>query len=765
MLLIPVIALAQFLTRGPQPFIAKEAMPDTLQSLAPCDVRMTGWLGHRIEINETKRLVLVDLEPLLAGYRHKPGSHPWIGEHIGKWLHAATLAWSYTGDPKLKARLDNAVADLIATQEADGYLGTYEPAKRFGLFEGADWDVWSHKYNLIGLLTYYQYTSNKSALNACRRMGDLLIDTFGPGKKSILSAGTHMGMAATSVLEPIVLLYRDTNDHRYLEFAEHIVRSWNEPNGPRILTTLLNTKQVNKTANGKAYEMLSNLVGLCELARVTGKPQYLQAVQNAWNDITAKRLYITGSASTGEHFVNDFVLPNQVSDSIAETCVTVTWMQLNLQLLRLTGQAKFGEEFERSAYNHLAAAQNPNGSDWCYYTPLQGRKPYDTEITCCHSSGPRGMALAPTAAYFVGQTDGKPSILIDTFESSSAHLVVHGNHVSIQQSSEFPLKGRNRIRLDNAQDQRLSIGIRAANWAAPIRATLNGHPLPLHLANGWLMTPFRKWTHSDELSIRFTLGIRTLVGDHSNSGTKAATWGPFVMAYDAKWSPGNPIASRVGRVSLSTQAHPTSSHSFDLGCRLASPEHPAGFPARLVPFADAGSTGGLIRVWIPNTVSGLVREPSLFENGKESRSREGNVAGSILTDDPEVFVVTYDNHRADRDWFAVQTSVAQKIKRIEFMNGHIFHDGGWFDTSKGLPVVEVQRTTNGPWEAVGKLASYPRTTSSDPKDLINSSSRTFTLKLEKAVQVFGIRVSGVPASGDRPEQSFASCAALRAYAK
>ena len=40
-------------------------------------------------------------------------------------------------------------------------------------------------------------------------MGDLLIATF-PGKKSILAAGTHVGMAATSVLEPIVLLYRLT---------------------------------------------------------------------------------------------------------------------------------------------------------------------------------------------------------------------------------------------------------------------------------------------------------------------------------------------------------------------------------------------------------------------------------------------------------------------------------------------------------------------------------------------------------------------------
>ena len=168
-------------------------------------------------------------------------------------------------------------AELIACQEPDGYLGTYSPDKRFGLYEGADWDVWSHKYNLIGLLTYYQYTGNRLSLDCCRKMGDLLIATF-PGKKSILAAGTHIGMAATSVLEPVVLLYRFTGDKRYLDFARYIVKAWDEPHGPAIAASLRAGKGVNHTANGKAYEMLSNLVGLCELARATGDRSLLEPV-------------------------------------------------------------------------------------------------------------------------------------------------------------------------------------------------------------------------------------------------------------------------------------------------------------------------------------------------------------------------------------------------------------------------------------------------------------------------------------------------------
>ena len=84
-------------------------------------------------------------------------------------------------------------------------------------------------------------------------------------------------MAATSVLEPIVLLYRFTGDPRYLDFARYIVEIWDEPDGPRIADHAAAGKGVNKTANGKAYEMLSNLVGLCELARATGDRQPARA--------------------------------------------------------------------------------------------------------------------------------------------------------------------------------------------------------------------------------------------------------------------------------------------------------------------------------------------------------------------------------------------------------------------------------------------------------------------------------------------------------
>lgn len=103
------------------------------------------------------------------------------------------------------------------------------------------------------------------------------------------------------------------------------------------------------------------------------------------------------------------------------------------------------------------------------------------------------------------------------------------------------------------------------------------------------------------------------------------------------------------------------------------------------------------------------------------------------------------------------------IKRIEFLHGDNYHDGGWFDASKRKPRVQIQRDKDTAWETVGELADYPNTTSTDPAGL--RPRQSFMLKLMDAVSVRAIRVIGVPAGGDFPNQNFASCTELRAFSQ
>jgi uncharacterized protein len=131
------------------PFKATDPMPDALVSPSPSQVKLDGFLGARVTANYKARLLKVNEEELLGGFRKRPGSQDWIGEHVGKFLHAATLAWAYSGDEQLKAKIDRVAAELVKCQDADGYLGTYSPDKHW-----TSWDVWVHKYDLMGLLTH-----------------------------------------------------------------------------------------------------------------------------------------------------------------------------------------------------------------------------------------------------------------------------------------------------------------------------------------------------------------------------------------------------------------------------------------------------------------------------------------------------------------------------------------------------------------------------------------------------------------------------------
>lgn len=751
----------------PIPFRTPAKLDDAARLLSPSrvrldGVRLDGWLGARVAANAKNRLLNVDVEPLLAGYRQRPGSHPWIGEHVGKWLHAATLAWVNTGDQALKAKLDRVVAELIACQEPDGYLGTYAADKRFGLYPGADWDVWSHKYNMIGLLTYYQYTGSKPALDACRKMADLLAATF-PEKRSIIAAGTHVGMAATSVLEPVVLLYRFTGESRYLDFARYIVQSWDEPGGPGVLASLKAGKGVDETANAKAYEMLSNLVGLCELARATGDRAYLDPVIHAWEDVVANRLYITGTSSAGELFRGDHVLPNQPSAHVGETCVTTTWIQLSLQLLRLTGQDRYADELDRAFYNQLAAAQAPKGDDWCYYTPLEGQKRYDAGITCCHSSGPRGMALAPQAAYLQTRWRDFDAVRIDTFETSRATLQINGQEVVIEQKGGFPRAGRSTLAIRSERPVRLALVIRKPWWSPRLTVSTRGSSAELNVQpNGSIVLASDAWQPKTETVINFDLEPKIVAGGEANPEKAAATWGPFVLAYDLARNPGG-VPPRAAGLAKDESLELLPGPGLALRGTVVGRDEADPKPAVFVPFADAGSTGGAYRVWLRAPGVALAKNDSLLAFAEESRSREGNVGGSINDGDPQNFVVTFNNRKADEDWYAVSLDQPATLARVVFHHGQNFHDGGWFDTSRGKPRVQIQRQKNGPWETIGELADYPATTSTQAPDL--SLGQPFELRLSAPVAAFGLRVVGAPASGDNPAQAFSSCGELEAFAE
>ncbi len=185
----------------------------------------------------------------------------------------------------------------------------------------------------------------------------------------------------------------------------------------------------------------------------------------------------------------------------------------------------------------------------------------------------------------------------------------------------------------------------------------------------------------------------------------------------------------------------------------------AALPIRLIPFADAGATGASYKVWLPLGLA--APSDNLLLDGFESRSRIGNVGGSIVDDDLASFVVTFNNKRPAEDWYAVTLDEPVTIARVVFVHGQTFHDGGWFDASAGKPRVQIQTASDTQWKTVGELKDYPATTATDPAGL--KGGERFTCALPNSTKALAVRVIGKPSSGDERKRAFSSCAELQAF--
>lgn len=586
--------------------VVKNSIIDVFTSIPFQNQILQGYIGKRFTQNLEERLLNIDENGIMNGYLQRPGDHPWYGEHVGKYLEAACNVWRNTHDPALKKQMDRMMYELINSQLNDGYLGTYTPDNYW-----TSWDVWSHKYNLYGLLAYYTTTGYQPALEACKKIGDLLCTTFGnkPGQRDIILAGEHVGMAATSVLDPMVELYRFTGEKKYLNFCYYILDAWEQKDGPKIISTLLSTGKVNKVANGKAYEMLSNLVGLAKLYRVTGDPKLLKPVLIAWQDIVTNRLYITGTTSSLEHFQDDDILPAGDKDNIGEGCVTVTWIQLNQNLLNITGQLKYEEQIEKSIYNQLLGAENPESGCISYYTPLMGIKPFSCSITCCTSSVPRGIALIP---YFTfGNIKNVPTLMLyepASYKDEFSTIDKKNVSLSLQIESGFPDNGNTIITVNTSQSAFFSFGLRVPSWCNSFIAEVRGKEYK-GTANQYLVIT-RVWETGEKIKVSFTSRIQILSGGKSYPGQIAFQRGPQVLAFDASL---NTELLKIYQFESNQKLaieKPVSLTHIDIlpkkwigtqfyTATLIDSKKNVAKKLTLVPFAEAGQTGGAVKVWMP----------------------------------------------------------------------------------------------------------------------------------------------------------------------
>jgi len=300
----------------------------------------------------------------------------WRGEFWGKWIISAVRVARYENDEKLKEFIHNAALNLIKTQDDDGYIGSYKNPENvlpcdpelgleiYGTMCNHNWNVWCRKYTMWGLLEAYELTEDKIILDATIKFANQLIDMLSHLGISISDCGTFNGLPAGSIMKPMLILYRLTEDKKYLDFAISIANDWERPDGrvPNIISNALQMKPVHKWYPepekwAKAYEMMSCLDGLIELYRVTGTEKYLTVCRNMYKLLLDNEGNLLFSVGFNDQFAHGAAYAN----SISEPCDIIHWIRLCSELYKLTGEAEYMNTVELAFYNAFLASSFKDG--------------------------------------------------------------------------------------------------------------------------------------------------------------------------------------------------------------------------------------------------------------------------------------------------------------------------------------------------------------------------------------------------------------------
>ena len=621
-LIISILIICSMLIKGQKlnkvadSFIS---ITDKMISFSPSSIKIGGYIGDKMNLVIRQRIKSQDVAHLIEPFKHKSETSLWQSEFWGKWIQSAIASYDYDHDPEMLVIIKNAVIELLATQMPDGYIGNYSDSSQL-----KQWDIWGRKYTLLGLLAYYDLTGDNAALKGSCRLADHLLSQVGPGKADIVKTGNYRGMPSSSILEPMVYLYRKTNDKRYLDFAKYIVAQWETTDGPKLISSALAGIPVAERfphpqvwwsyENGqKAYEMMSCYDGLLELYRITGESKYLKAVEMAVTSVIKNEINIAGSGTAFECFYNGAKYQSEPTYHTMETCVTMTWMKLCFNLLRITENPLYADQIEVSTYNALMASLKFDGTQIAKYSPLGGVRHAGEEqcgmhINCCNANGPRAFMMLPGFAIMGGQN----AIFINLYGKNNSVVPVSAtNKVSIDQISDYPVTDIIEFVINPDKSGNFTIAFRIPSWSEKTVLTVNGSEVS-GVTAGKYMKITRVWNKSDKVILKLDLTGRLI----TLNGQNAILRGPVVLARDTRFSDGFIYESAVVKETKgSVDLLPSQNKPANIWMSFTAPlvlgtdlEGDFRNPKQVnfCDFASAGNTWGedsRYRVWIPQTLN------------------------------------------------------------------------------------------------------------------------------------------------------------------
>jgi DUF1680 family protein len=490
-----------------------------------------------------------------------PTLYPFDDTDAYKAIEAASYVLNTNPDPVLAQLVDRWIARIAAAQEPDGYLYTFRTMhpdspghKWVGQKRWENDPILSHELYDCGHLyeagyAHFRATGKRTLLDLCLKNADLLWHDFGDGTLRIAPGHEIVEMG-------LVKLYRATGEERYLKLAR-IFLDARGPGGPTY-----NQRQLlvvdQRQAVGHAVRANYLYSGMADVAALTGDPRYETAIKQIWENVADTKLYLTGGVGArwgSEAYGNDYELPNNAYN---ETCAAVALMMWNHRMFLLSGESKYMDVFERTAFNGFISGVSLSGDRFFYPNPLvydghaknnsgfAGRAPW-FGCACCPPNLMRMLASISGYTYAVRND----SLYVNLYAQSEGAVRVGGADINVTQTTAYPWQGQVRLTVALDTPTKFALRLRIPGWAQgrpvpsdlytyeggatpPWTVRVAGRVVPATLEDGYAVIA-REWRGGDTVDLDLPMPVHAVRGNArvaATQGRVAFERGPVVYCVE-----------------------------------------------------------------------------------------------------------------------------------------------------------------------------------------------------------------------------------------
>ena len=439
------------------------------------------------------------------------------GHTLGHYLTAVAQAYTSSSDEDFKKITDYMISVLAKCQAENGYLAAI-PESHYTQLETGDtkgtWVPWYSMHKILaGLVSVYEFTENKQALEVASKLGDWVYSHT--SKWTAETQKTVLNIEYGGMNDALYDLYKYTKSENHLSAAH----SFDEITLFEPLYSgedILNGKHANTT--------IPKIKGALNRYLVTGEDYYLQVAKNFWDIVINNHTYITGGNSEWEHFGEPKILDAERTNCNCETCNTYNMLKLTRDLFKITGDTKYADYYENTFINAILSSQNPETGMTTYFQPMATGyfKVYSSETDhfwCCTGSGMENFSKLGDSIYFHNSN----SLYVNRFTSSKIDWQEKCLKI-IQETNlpnvKFTINGSNKVQ----------IVLRVPDWTNNPTVKINGEEIKVKVKKGLIILD-REWQNGDIIEYNLPMKI-TVHPLPDNKNAVAFKYGPWVLSAD-----------------------------------------------------------------------------------------------------------------------------------------------------------------------------------------------------------------------------------------